>query len=86
MILGAKWCFYYYAHLKEIKTRVFSWVSSKEVIGTVGNIGNARKRPPHLHYSITTLFPYFWKADKSQQGWRKMWFINPIPYLNAARN
>lgn len=84
VILGPKWHFHYYAHLKEIQTSGLSWVSRKEIIGTVGNTGNARNRPPHLHYSITSLFPRFWCADGSKQGWKKMYFINPVPYLNNA--
>jgi len=85
VILGPKWHFHYYAHLKEIKTSTLSWVSRKEIIGSVGNTGNAKGRPPHLHYTITSLFPYFWRADGGRQGWKKMYFLNPIPYLNNAQ-
>jgi hypothetical protein len=37
-----------------------------------------------LHYAIRTLFPYFWRADKSIQGWKKMFYLNPVLYLNES--
>src|SRR5262245_2747704 len=40
-ILGPKWRIHYYAHLNTIKTSMFSFVSSRTGIGTVGNTGNA---------------------------------------------
>lgn len=43
--------------------------------------GNAKGKPPHLHYSIITLFPYLWRVDRSEQGWKKMFYLNPIAYL-----
>lgn len=85
LVLGPKWRIHYYAHLKEINTRVFSWTSPGELIGSVGTTGNAKGKAPHLHYSIATLIPYFWQVDGSVQGLKKMFYVNPIPYLNAAR-
>ena len=81
LTLGPKWRFHYYAHLNSIDTSVGSFVSSGERIGSVGNTGNAAGKPHHLHYSITTPVPYPWRIDGSVQGWRKMWFLNPIDYL-----
>ena len=83
LVLGPKWRLHYYAHLKEIKTSLFSWVDSGKVIGTVGTTGNAAGKTPHLHYSITTLIPYLWRIDTDKQGWKKMFCLNPIDYLNA---
>jgi len=84
LVLGPKWHFHYYAHLKEIKTQTFSFVSSGETIASVGNSGNAIGKPPHLHYSIATLIPYPWRWDASPQGWRKMFYLNPTPLLDKA--
>ena len=84
MVLGPKWRVHYYAHLDSIKTGSFSLVSCKTIIGTVGNTGNAIGKPSHLHYTIKTLIPYPWRADKSIQGSRKMFYLDPIPYLNAT--
>ena len=77
VVLGPKWRFHYYAHLDSISTDSFSLVSAGEKIGLVGDTGNAKGKPPHLHYSIVTPFPYFWRADLSTQGWKKMFFLNP---------
>jgi murein DD-endopeptidase MepM/ murein hydrolase activator NlpD len=81
-ILGPKWRIHYYAHLDKIKTNVLSIVSSKNIIGTVGNTGNAKGKPSHLHYTIKTIIPYPWRIDKGIQGKRKMFYLDPIKYLN----
>lgn len=81
LVLGPKWRIHYYAHLDEIKTSGMSYVTKSTVIGTVGNTGNAAGKPPHLHYSIITAIPYFWKADDEPQGWKKMFFLNPIEHI-----
>jgi peptidoglycan LD-endopeptidase LytH len=82
LVLGPKWRLHYYAHLKEINTSTFSWVSKEEIIGKVGTTGNAKGKPAHLHYTIYSMLPYFWRIDQSPQGWKKMFFLNPIGYLN----
>lgn len=81
LILGPKWRFHYYAHLKESTVGSFEFVNSGKIIGTVGTTGNAAGKQPHLHYSIVTPFPYFWRIDSSRQGWKKMFYLNPITYL-----
>lgn len=81
VVLGPKWRLHYYAHLKGIRTKTLSWVSKHTVIGSVGTSGNAQGKAPHLHYSILTLFPYPWRIDGSKQGWKKMFYLNPIDYL-----
>ncbi len=81
LILGPKWRFHYYAHLNEIKTSAFSWAGRGEIIGTIGSSGNAAGKPAHLHYSIVTPIPYFWRIDKDRQAWKKMFYLNPIDYL-----
>ena len=82
LLLGPKWRLHYFAHMKENKTTSLSLVSQKSTIGTVGDSGNAKGKPSHLHYSIVTLIPYPWRYDsKCKQGWRKMFYLNPIDYL-----
>lgn len=81
LILGPKWRFHYYAHLHDIKVSVFSWAGRNKVIGTVGSSGNAAGKPPHLHYSIITPIPYIWRIDRDKQGWKKMFYLNPVDYL-----
>jgi peptidoglycan LD-endopeptidase LytH len=43
---------YYYAHLDELLVREGTYVRAGDVIGTVGNTGNARGTRPHLHFAI----------------------------------
>jgi murein DD-endopeptidase MepM/ murein hydrolase activator NlpD len=86
LILGPKWRLHYYAHLKEIKTSTLAWTSRKEIIGTVGTTGNAKGKAPHLHYSIGSIIPLPWRKDDSIQGWKKMFYLNPIDYLNTAQH
>ena len=81
VILGPKWRLHYYAHLDEIRTQRFAFVTQGTEIGTVGNTGNAITTPAHLHYGIGTLIPYLWRIDNAPLGWQKMFYLNPIDYL-----
>ena len=81
VVLGPKWRIHYFAHLDEIAT-FMDWVNRNQKIGTVGDSGNAKGKPPHVHYSIITLFPYLWRIDLKPQAWKKMFYLNPITYLN----
>jgi len=82
LVLGPKWRLHYYAHLKNFSTYKFSFVSKGEKIGQVGTTGNAKGKPPHLHYSYLTLIPYPWRIDFTHQGWKKMFYLNPQDYFN----
>lgn len=81
LILGPKWRVHYYAHLDTIYCKSGQYVTHSTKIGTVGNSGNALKKPDHLHYVIVSPIPYIWKIDNSIQGWKKMFYLNPITYL-----
>ncbi len=81
IVLGPKWRFHHYAHLKEITAHSFSLLKPGTKIGTVGNTGNAAGKPSHLHYSIVTLIPYVWRVDFDKQGLLKMFYLNPIRFL-----
>lgn len=72
MVLGPKWRFHYYAHLDEINAFPMQPVKRGKQLGTVGDTGNAKGKAPHLHYAITSPFPYFRLKDKTAvQGWKK---------------
>ena len=65
-ITGPKLSQHYYAHLDDYATHIQEgdWVEVGEIIGYVGNTGNATTTPPHLHYGIyltdgaTNPYPY----------------------------
>ncbi len=77
LVLGPKWKLHYYAHLESINTASFSFIDSGELIGKVGDSGNAKGKQPHVHYSILSMFPYFWKLTSETQGWKKMFYLDP---------
>jgi murein DD-endopeptidase MepM/ murein hydrolase activator NlpD len=59
----------YYAHLDKQKVHAGQYVHKGQVIGTVGNTGNARYTPSHLHFGIYT--------NKGA--------VNPFPYVKKSR-
>jgi murein DD-endopeptidase MepM/ murein hydrolase activator NlpD len=58
----------YYAHLDKQLVKRGQAVRKGEVIGTVGNTGNARLTPSHLHFGI-----------KKEKKW-----VNPMPYVKGT--
>ena len=62
----------YYAHLDEQLVTTGQRVDAGDVIGTVGNTGNARTTPPHLHFGIyergTGAIDPYWFIAPSQRG------------------
>lgn len=69
-IVGPAGVYHYYAHLDKHKRglEVGDIVDAGDVIGYVGNTGNARGGSPHLHYSI-------YLAGKGRGA------VNPFPYF-----
>jgi hypothetical protein len=53
-------------------------------LGAVGDTGNARGKPPHLHYAVVTMIPYPWRADDSTQGYRKAFYLDPFEVLGIG--
>jgi murein DD-endopeptidase MepM/ murein hydrolase activator NlpD len=60
----------YYAHLQKHDVKRHTWVEPGQVIGTVGNTGNARTTPPHLHFGTYEI------------GYGP---INPIDYITQPK-
>jgi murein DD-endopeptidase MepM/ murein hydrolase activator NlpD len=58
----------YYAHLETQVVKAGSYVSRGDVLGTVGNTGNARGGPTHLHFGI----------------YARGGAVDPLPYLVPA--
>lgn len=57
---------YYYAHLESQHVRAGDRIRAGDVVGTVGNTGNARTTPPHLHFAV-------YRPGRMA--------INPVPFL-----
>lgn len=56
MVLGPGGQRHYYAHLERYPARrEGEWIEPGDVVGYVGDSGNARGTPPHLHYGIYTV-------------------------------
>jgi len=82
MVMGPKWRLHYYAHLDAIKAFPLQPVKKGTVLGTVGDTGNAKGTSPHLHYVITTPFPYVHLKDgQAVQEWKKMFYLDPDVWL-----
>lgn len=60
----------YYAHLDSIIARTGQRVKIGDTLGLVGNTGNARSTPPHLHFGIYR---------------RGSGAINPFPFVEEAQ-
>lgn len=52
-VFGPAGWFHYYAHLDDWDAPgIGDWVEAGAVLGYVGDTGNAKETPPHLHYGI----------------------------------
>ncbi|VXC87573.1 Membrane protein [Pseudomonas sp. 8Z] len=83
LVLGPKWRLHYYAHLHSIDVYPGQPLLTGSQLGTVGDTGNARGKPAHLHYSIVSVLPLPWHADDSTQGWKKMFYLDPNAILST---
>ncbi len=67
----------YYAHLDKQLVRVGQSVKKGQALGTVGNTGNARTTPAHLHFGIYTHkgavdpYPYVKNLQKITDPWKE---------------
>ncbi|MDX1667303.1 MAG: peptidoglycan DD-metalloendopeptidase family protein [Saprospiraceae bacterium] len=60
----------YFAHLEEVFAKEDTYAKKGDTLGTVGNSGNARSTPPHLHFGIYSSgpvdpFPFINMVDTS---------------------
>ena len=64
-VAGKPSTLYYYAHLDGFRPglRVGEHVVAGDVLGRVGNTGNARTTPPHLHFGVYPAAGAFWPVD-----------------------
>ncbi|MGJ8665562.1 MAG: M23 family metallopeptidase [Patiriisocius sp.] len=61
----------YYAHLDSINTSAGTFVNIGDTLGFVGNTGNARTTPPHLHFGI-------YQGSKGA--------IDPLPFIKISED
>jgi len=61
---------HYYAHLERQAVTAGQRVAAGDVVGYVGNTGNARTTPPHLHFGI------YGRGEGP---------IDPLPFVRGAR-
>ena len=80
VIFSSRMRCHYYAHMSEIDTHVGAIVTKESVIGKVGDTGNAAGKPPHLHYSISTIIP---QGEGHWDPKKHLFFINPIKELES---
>jgi murein DD-endopeptidase MepM/ murein hydrolase activator NlpD len=83
--LGPKWRLHYYAHLDSHDVFIGEPLLIGTKVGALGDSGNAKGKPAHLHYSVVTLVPYVWRIDASIQGWKKMFFLDPATGFSRDR-
>lgn len=73
---------YYGAHLSAIARGIQPgvWVAAGQVLGLVGNTGDARFTNPHIHFEISSPNPPFTKVDPfpSLVAWRSGLNLTPI--------
>ena len=53
-------------------------LNNGDPIGTVGNTGNAKNTPSHLHYSIGTILPKWYNDNNNGLSF----YTDPVPLLN----
>ncbi len=60
----------YFAHLQDQLVEKYTYVNKGDTIGTVGNSGNARTTPTHLHFGIYSngpVDPYFFIVEEAAE-------------------
>ena len=83
-MLGANWRFHYFAHLDRVILPWHRVVSAGQQVGTVGTTGNAQGKAPHLHYTIKSLFPRFWKYHRNDYAaWQKVFYLDPGKFIQG---
>lgn len=76
LIVSKRGWLYYYAHLSTLQTKK-RFIKQGDLIGLVGNSGNAKNKPAHLHFAILNIIPRPLDFQFSTQGWKLMFYRNP---------
>ena len=70
---------FYYAHLDSQYVEEGAYVEVGDTVGFVGNTGNARTTPPHLHFGV-----YYRGAGGSRRGGEGA--VNPVLFIRPERS
>jgi peptidoglycan LD-endopeptidase LytH len=73
---------HFFAHLQSIKTEQFTFLDVGEVVGTVGDSGNAKGKPPHLHYGLASTIPRPWMITSQTLGQLQAFYLNPVSHFS----
>lgn len=76
LVISKRGWLHYYAHLNTVSIDK-RLIKQGEAIGSVGNSGNAKNKPPHLHYAVLNIVPRPLEFQFSAQGWKLMFYRNP---------
>ena len=77
-ILGVDLRLYYFAHLESISDSLSLRVEKGQILGYVGDSGNAMFTPCHLHFSIFSLIPIISNYNsRLPDGWKRMFYLDP---------
>ena len=68
---------HYFAHLSERHVKAWDWLGTGDRIGLLGSTGNAVGKPPHLHYSLASPAPQYWKMTAETRGHLRAFFLDP---------
>ena len=60
----------YYAHLDQQTVTQGQYVQVGDTLGLIGNTGNARRTPPHLHFGV---------YRRGEGAMDPRWFVTPLP-------
>lgn len=80
----------YYAHLDSVIAKSGQQVKLGDTLGLVGNTGNARTTPPHLHFGIYSggaknPLPYVFKTEELKESSFPRKFNTSIVIVNSAK-
>tara|TARA_B100000315_G_scaffold236010_1_gene251402 strand:+ start:57 stop:650 length:594 start_codon:yes stop_codon:yes gene_type:complete len=73
---------HFFAHLQSIKTEQLAFLDVGEAVGTVGDSGNAKGKPPHLHYGLASTIPRPWLITSQTLGQLRAFYLNPETHFS----
>lgn len=72
---------HFFAHMMKSDAQDFEWVPRGGPVGAVGDTGNARGKPPHLHYGLASVIPRPWNITNETLGHLRAFYLDPAKYF-----